>query len=74
MKFCEMFQDDATHQLSLGRVAAALILVSMLCFDGHQMAVNKIIPDIPTGWLSAMLGFYLGNKTASVTTNILGSK
>jgi hypothetical protein len=69
-----MFMDDATKQLSLGRVAAALILVILLAFDGHMMVVNKVVPDIPTGWLTAMLGFYFGNKASSTVTSITDIK
>lgn len=74
MKFSEMFTDDATKQLSLGRVSAALILIVMLAYDGHMMAVNKQLPDIPTNWLAAMLIFYGVNKGSSTATTILGGK
>lgn len=73
MKFTDMFRDDYTKQLSLGRVSAAIILFYLLGCTGHMMIVGKAILDIPTNWLAAMLAFYGINKAASVTTTIKGA-
>ena len=70
MKFAQMFMDDNTGQLSLGRVAAALILVSLILYDGHIMATKGLVLDLPTNWLAAMLGFYYGNKASSTVTTM----
>ena len=70
MKFQEMFMDDSTKQLSLGRVASAVILVSMLLYDGHIMATKGLVLDLQTNWLAAMLGFYFGNKASSTITTM----
>lgn len=70
MKFSHMFMDDSTKQLSLGRVASATILVSMLLYDGHIMATKGLVLDLQTNWLAAMLGFYFGNKASSTYTSV----
>ena len=72
MKFSDMFQDDHTGQLSMGRVSAALILLYLLGCTGHLMITGKVLTDIPANWMAAMLAFYGINKGSSVITKIKG--
>lgn len=73
MKFSQMFQDDNTGQLSLGRVLSAVIVLFVLLCTGHIMVVNGVLSDIPTGWAALAAGLYGINKVVSSTTaNIKG--
>ena len=59
----DMFRDDVTGQISLGRVSSALILVCLLI-------TSKTVTDIPTNWLYAMMTFYGVNKLTSTAKEI----
>ena len=74
MKFSEMFMDDVTRQLSLGRVLTALCFIWIMACTGHLLATGKGLVDIPTNWMVVLLGFYGINKTSSTTSSILGVK
>ncbi len=69
-KVSDIFRDDTTGQLSLGRISAAIILVYLLGCTGHLMITTKTLTDIPANWLLAMLAFYGINKTSSTVKEI----
>lgn len=69
----DMFKDDATGQVSLGRVSAALILVYLLACTGHLMIVKGTLVDIPVNWLTAMVTFYGINKASSTVKEVKGN-
>jgi hypothetical protein len=71
MKFSEMFKDDKTGQLSLGRVLSAFIIVMCVGFTGHMMATKGMVIDIPAGWATTALALYGINK---ITSNVTGDK
>lgn len=71
MRFTEMFKDDKTGQLSLGRVLSCFIIVMCVGFTGHVMATKGIVIDIPAGWATTALALYGINK---ITSNVTGGK
>lgn len=70
MKFSQMFMDDSTKQLSLGRVGAAVILLFQLGCFGHMMATGKGLVDLPSNWMLTALALYGINKSSSTVTAI----
>lgn len=72
MKFSQMFKDDNTGQLSLGRVLSAIIILFILLCCGHIMATKGVITDIPAGWGTLAGALYGLNKIVSTAANIKG--
>ena len=63
-----IFKDDVTGQWSLARISGSMVLIFNLLFAAGVVCFSHKLPDLPTGWLTLILGLYGINKIATGIT------